>query len=243
MKIANDGISKKDFEESFRNVVNSVKIFKQQQDKALAEVIRIAQATIRESKQSASSDKNGIKDTLDSKIDEVNKKIAEVKDGENGKDGLDGKDADESEVIQAVLSQIHIPEIKELSESIPTLGEPIRDALELLNGDERLRVEAINGLEEKLKELGERSLGKGGGGFSYIHMDRHIFDDETLTGTINGTNKAFTITKVPNPVGSLKVFRGGARQKLDTDFTLSGKTITFGIAPVVGEELVADFRA
>jgi len=58
----------------------------------------------------------------------------------------------------------------------------------------------------------------------------------------NGINKDFTIEKVPNPLTSLKVYRGGARQRITEDYTVSGKTVSFLVAPVAGEVLFYDLR-
>ena len=73
-------------------------------------------------------------------------------------------------------------------------------------------------------------------------MDYRILDPYTPTGTINGSNTDFILAKAPNPATSLKVYRGGALQSLTEDYTLSSKTITFLIAPVVGEILKVEHR-
>lgn len=123
--------------------------------------------------------------------------------------------------------------------------EQVRNKLEGLKKGNKLSMYAIEGLLdeiEKMRKLYEDvPKSKGGGGFSKIHMDRHFVDDETPSGTINGSNVTFTISKAPT-TGSLKVYRGGARQKVGDDYTISGRTITFDVAPVVGETLLVDFR-
>lgn len=53
---------------------------------------------------------------------------------------------------------------------------------------------------------------------------------ETPTGTINGSNTSFTITQTPL-ANSLMLFFNGQLLKENTDFTLSGTTITFTVAP------------
>ncbi len=54
----------------------------------------------------------------------------------------------------------------------------------------------------------------------------------TPTGTLNGTNKVFTLPQAPNPVASLRLYRGWQVLKPGgVDFTLSGATITYTIAP------------
>jgi hypothetical protein len=54
----------------------------------------------------------------------------------------------------------------------------------------------------------------------------------TPTGTFDGTNKVFTLPQAPNPVASLRLYRGWQVLKPGgVDFTLSGATITYTIAP------------
>ena len=97
---------------------------------------------------------------------------------------------------------------QELLNNIPEFSIKVRDSLELLQGKERFDISIIKGLRGILTKLNDRPLGRVGGGFSYIHMDRHFYDDETPTGTVNGTNKDFVLAKIPNPPVSLKVYRG-----------------------------------
>ena len=82
--------------------------------------------------------------------------------------GIDGKDARPEDVLLLV------------EERLPQLGEKVRDSLELLEGDERLKIEAIKDLREELEEL--RKLAKkvsfGGASISASHSPRH----ETFTG-------------------------------------------------------------
>jgi len=58
---------------------------------------------------------------------------------------------------------------------------------------------------------------------------------ETPTGTINGTNTAFTLLASPNPMTSLMLFLNGVEQLAGTDYTLSGNTITYTVAPLAGD--------
>lgn len=63
-------------------------------------------------------------------------------------------------------------------------------------------------------------------------------DDETPSGSINGSNTSFTLAHSPNPAGSLALFKNG--QKLEpggADYTLSGATITMTNAPKTGDVL------
>ena len=69
-----------------------------------------------------------------------------------------------------------------------------------------------------------------------------FIDDETPTGTINGSNQTFTLTYTPSPATSLKVYVNGQRQVLTTDYTLSGSTITMVYALPTGTALRVDYK-
>jgi hypothetical protein len=56
-------------------------------------------------------------------------------------------------------------------------------------------------------------------------------DAEIPAGVINGANLTFTLAHAPNPAGSLLLFNNGTLQVPGTNFTLSGDTITFAVAP------------
>lgn len=59
---------------------------------------------------------------------------------------------------------------------------------------------------------------------------------ETPTGTINGTNAAFTLANAVL-AGSEEVYLNGLLQTLTSDYTISGSTITFVAAPFTGDTL------
>lgn len=68
-------------------------------------------------------------------------------------------------------------------------------------------------------------------------------DMETPSGTINGSNTAFTIANTPIS-GSVHVFLNGLLQKSGggNDYTISGTTITFVTAPETGSTLLVSYR-
>ena len=67
-------------------------------------------------------------------------------------------------------------------------------------------------------------------------------DNETPTGTIDGSNKVFTLLYSPDPIGSLDIFLSGSHLTITEDYTLSGSTITFANAPVTGDILRVFYR-
>lgn len=246
MKLSLDSISKEESLEFFKNLTNYVKRIEAQNVKDFQDIKKtidlvkaniskesnLTNAEVKAIVKQETENMSGNFKTLSKKINDV---LMEVRNGE------DGKDADEEEIIERVKEQIVIPEIQDLAESIPQLGEPIRDALELLQDDDRLDASAIKGLKQLIEELTPQRMG-GGGGFSKIAMDFHFVDEEDLTGTKNGVNKVFTVNGVVSPANSLKVYKNGQRLRLTTDYTFAGNTITLVTAPESDELLYADYR-
>jgi len=240
-----DYMTKKDFVKQWEMVVKQIKKVEKQLIDSINRIDNRYTAKQNELKKNSDVTVSDVKRIVKEEIGRLKKahsdlsanielKLAEVR------DGIDGKDADDEAIYNRLLSEL--PKKEDIAKSIPVLGERVRDALELLDGEERLMPSAIKGLEEKLKELDDKPLGGGGGGFSKIHMDRHIIENETPSGTKNGTNKAFTLAKAPNPVASLKLYWNGQLLLAGSDYTLSKNTITMEEAPDSGDNLWADYR-
>lgn len=54
-------------------------------------------------------------------------------------------------------------------------------------------------------------------------------------GAINGINTIYTLANAPNPAASLQLFLNRVLVEAGTDFTLAGLTITYTLAPQVGD--------
>lgn len=67
-------------------------------------------------------------------------------------------------------------------------------------------------------------------------------DDETPTGTKNGTNKRFGLKYVPMPAISLRLYKNGALLAFGADYVLAGQTFTLAAAPVSTDALLAYYR-
>ena len=168
--------------------------------------------------------------------------------GTNGIDGMDGIDGLDAEVdVDAIVEEASnktmeeiepkIPKIEDIKNDLPKLGDQIRNALELLKGDDRLDVSAIKGLDKLLNEtMLVGSAGASNLGFSFF------VDDEVPAGTINGTNKDFTINNTPSPATSLRVFVNGQKMTLTEDYTYTNQTITFVTAPPTTSVITVDYR-
>lgn len=57
---------------------------------------------------------------------------------------------------------------------------------------------------------------------------------ETPSGAINGSNTSFTLANTPT-VGTETVYLNGLEQNVTTDYTISGSTITYLVAPIAGD--------
>lgn len=71
-----------------------------------------------------------------------------------------------------------------------------------------------------------------------------FIDGEIPSGTVNGSNAAFTLANVPNPSSSLALFRNGLLLTQGGDYTLSSNAVTFqtGAVPQTGDTLAAFYR-
>jgi hypothetical protein len=248
LNLANSGLTRVEFTQSFQLLMDLIK-------KVISVLETKYQAAISniETKFDELSKKfidNAIEDFNKLKI-QIDNKLAQVKDGEKGADGRDGISPDPAlvAVLATKLTQERllpqIPTIEQVLSNIPQAGEKIRDGLENLKGNERLEISAIKDLEEELEKIKKIKTTRqlfGGGGFSRLSLEQYILDPYVPTGTINGINTDFILSHTPNPMVSLKVYRNGQLQSITDDFTLNNVTITFLIAPVVGEIIKVEHR-
>ncbi len=71
---------------------------------------------------------------------------------------------------------------------------------------------------------------------------RRFFVDETPSGTVNGSNTAFTLSQIPfDADDSVQVFLDGLKQTRVTDYTVSGSTVTFVVAPALGQSIRVNY--
>ena len=131
---------------------------------------------------------------------------------------------------------------KELEMRIPSLpeelkAEAIRNKLESLQGNERVKIEAVADLREELKKLNDsidavRQMrgGRFSGGTSAMGVASAMGfagRKETPTGAINGSNVTYTVTKPINYVFSFSI---NGQVISDDLYTVSGRTITMTTA-------------
>lgn len=70
---------------------------------------------------------------------------------------------------------------------------------------------------------------------------KRFWVDETPSGTINGSNTAFTLAQTPLENDSVELYQDGLKLTYTTDYTISGTSITMVTAPVVGQSLRANY--
>lgn len=164
---------------------------------------------------------------VDSKLDQVNDKISEI--GSFTLPDTSQIALEASKLAQEGLLSL-IPKEEPMEMKLPQLGEPIRDALELLPEGEKLKIEAIENLREELDKLEDKI--KSGQRMGSIPTAARLQNTcsgwVTPTGTLNGVNKAFTVTGVPLDKTHEVQINGAAYY----DYTVSGSTYTLTDAPV-----------
>lgn len=70
---------------------------------------------------------------------------------------------------------------------------------------------------------------------------KRFWEDETPSGLINGSNTVYTLSQTPLENAAVDVYLDGLKQIPTTDYSVSGSTITFVVAPVVGQTLRVDY--
>lgn len=142
------------------------------------------------------------------------------KPGKNGKDGKDGRDGKDGKNAQISIEEM-IKELNKLKE--------IFDWKLIKNPPaQKVSVNDVDGLGKYMAEY-KRQIDQryhGGGG---------QFKEVLAIGTIDGTNKDFTIPEIVGNAAEIWIFRGGnMTSQLAGDYTFtSGKNISFSIPPQV----------
>lgn len=129
----------------------------------------------------------------------------------------------EQPIINNEIKEVAVFDERMIEEKIPQMGERIRDALELLQGDERLDKSAIKGLEEELRRIGGQGTQIIGGGI----IGRDLIKDIDLSDQLDGVTKTFNIQGIWNVISvSLTSYPYGALRK-NIDYTWTPTSITF----------------
>lgn len=78
-------------------------------------------------------------------------------------------------------------------------------------------------------------------GVDWIDLNSRFIDKETPTGVIDGSNTVFALANIP-VIGSEHIYRGGILSFVGDQYSISGGTITFVTAPVIGEKIMVSYR-
>lgn len=271
-----DHLGKKEFTEAFGKVIEYVKDFETKTGKAIvdlataltekADSLRTDIITLFEGQQAETTQR--VNSALDSFATQVTQKLREVDQAVASIEN--GKDADEDAIADRVKSEVIAPITEEVTKNLPSSGPAIRDALELLSGEDRLSVKALDGLDEIIARLRRdfpRMSPQGA-----VHGPLYGLTDVDVVGITVGqsikwtgtrwipftptgantsvygvipTGSGVTFTLANTPVaGTLRLYRGGAYQIAGAgeDYTLSGATITLSVTLATGEKLAADYE-
>lgn len=160
-------------------------------------------------------------------------------DGKDGRDGQDGKDGKQG--LQGEPGERGLLGKSGLDGEDGVNGKNGKDAISKTPAHKwigtKLQFQNPDGTWGALVDL------KGSGETKQIHGaglgNAHLKDSIIPTGTIDGVNKIFTLPSSPR-AGTLSVFADGVRQTITSDFTLSGVTVTFIVAPT--SAVICDYR-
>ena len=188
--------------------------------------------------------------------------VAELKKLENritkSSDRLEEKmGVDNKQLKEQLLQEVN--SVRDLIPTIPSF-EPLEKKIEEVRGlipkipkeltadqlvdkintlEEVIELDTIKGLKAKLSDLEKKWTSRPmfGGGYSKIAADSHDVPNEVVAGS--GTS--WTLSHIPSPSNSLKLYALGVRLPLTIKYTISGASITTVDSYSTGE-LLADFK-
>ena len=213
-------LTKADFIKGFEQVIKLVLKIQKDQSEAISRLEETHTMMIGKMKNDNSMSLTEIKNNVNNHItdytkkhtDTIAEKMAEVK---------DGKDADEEMMIGKIFNQL-----KDKVSAVLDKPEEIRNKLEMLEGDERLKMEAIKGLIEKLEEMEKKNIksvytgGNVGGG--------KIVRSYDITASLDGVLKTFSLPAFARIISiHLSSFPSILRETTDFTADPSAMTITF----------------
>jgi len=163
-----------------------------------------------------------------------------------GKKGVDAKPPTDRELlplIRKVVSESKkelkgdMPSAREIEQMVMSVFKKMEDKIKGKDGAPAKNltgkdiVKMLEALEEEDKlsfdELKDAPI------FRSTSQSVQLWQAEAPVGTVNGTNKIFTLTNIPDEK-SLELTVNGQTMREGTDFTVTGRTITFTTAPRAG---------
>lgn len=131
----------------------------------------------------------------------------------------------EQPIIKNEIKEVAVFDEKKFEAEIPKLGQPIRDALELLPEGERLKIDFIEDLRKELAEI-KKLASRPAGGITGIGA-RDLVIDIDLSTRLDGVTKTFNLQAIWNVISvSLSSYSYGSLRK-NVDYTWTPTSITF----------------
>ena len=245
INLLDEQVSKEDFTKAFEQVLNLVVQIEKRTVDAITQLEK-TYATLTDKMQSnhasAYSDLKGqvnqvfvgermneMKKEHQSKMAEIDKKIANVKDGNSPTSG---------EIISLIRPLIPAPIKGDDGEAFP-----VEKAKIILN---QMFDEMKKDFAQKFQQSAERtmSIARNGGrlglGGQSVIVPRPL-SNITPVGSINDINTDFILPKAPTKNGE-RVYLNGVRMRSGSsnDYTIVGKTLTFNTAPLTGDVILVD---
>lgn len=191
------------------------------------------------------TERQWIRAEMSAAVGDLQKRLSELRNGDDGKTPTEkdekdlvrlikplipvvqhGKHADEKQIEKTVTQNVQklIPTIEQIEKDIPKLGEPIRDALEILPEGKKLAIAAIEGLLEELRAVKEAASKHRGANFV---VSRGAVKEYDLSPNLDGSTKTFALPAFHHVI-DVKLWSASALRQ-NTDYTVDGSamTITF----------------
>lgn len=239
-KLVNDGLSKQDFLDAFKVVLDYIKSFENKTAKDIEQIRITLEGFAQKLREDTTGDVADLKkEEMDYCMAEMQKMMVEntatmnymrdwVRNLKQAKDGIDGKDANPADVVPLVLAALP-PDVEETPEEV-------RDKLETLEGDARLDISSIKGVEELVKSTQPTRVQTPAKAYRV-----HIAD---CTSQCNGSVTTFTVGG--SHFGIIGVFGTQFpqiyRPVIDYTETKTGFTLTAGVTPpATGQTLIAQY--
>lgn len=254
---------KEDFLEGFRDSIST-----KAQLEEFVETFKVVIGIFNQLKTENESERAEMNKWMANTSNVIQKRLKELKNGPpgrtpmkgidyfDGKPGEPGESANEERITRTVLERIQLPEQKEIILDGP---DEIRNKLELLQGEERIHISAIHGLDDyeeiiKRREnvafingkgplwgledvnvigitIGQSIQWNGIQWVPYTPGSGNSGYQQPTSGSVNGTNTIFVFATAPS---AISVDNGRIIQKVSSDGTVNWTgttTITLTIAP------------
>jgi hypothetical protein len=174
-------------------------------------------------------------ESLNLKLDELSKKIGDIKLHEIPKTDLSGVLDSIKNISKDIRNikfpqpkEIKIPEPKDWTSNLQAIYGILGELLKMV-GDNQIDKKEYQGIKDDLTKM------KGIGRTMYQDWGKDSTEDGTLEGDIDGVNTDFVLRSVPVN-GVCFVFRNGTLENLG-GWSLSNKTITLGWPAQIGDKI------